>query len=210
MKAEWDDAPLRMKSHHSKLPIIVSLMIVGSIAAASLYWISRPKIEPQAPTPAQVHQPQPQPAVVVDRPRTPEEQAAAKPDERQTVFNDSNYIPRLNVNLMESQHVRRAAQQHAADDRRRQTNRGLNGSRQIVVHWEDARGRRTDWPTSFTFDRNQIDNNSLCSNYRRGSIEYRTCRKGAREWLKGRCRSDRNMSDEWRTMYCFSGSNFRP
>lgn len=86
---------------------------------------------------------------------------------------------------------------------------GLNGNGHASFHWEDARGDRTRYSSQFSFRNSEIDNSTFCTNYRRGSIEYRGCRKAAREWLQGQCRSDEH-EGEWHEMYCFAGSSFRP
>ena len=86
---------------------------------------------------------------------------------------------------------------------------GLNGTGHARFFWEDARGDREHYSSEFSFRNSQIDNTTFCTNYRRGSLEYRGCRKAAREWLQRQCRSDQH-NDEWRGMYCFAGNSFRP
>lgn len=126
---------------------------------------------------------------------------------RQTSFSDDNYVPRRDVNVMESQHVREYAQvQPQRAERPRQ--RGLNGSGVAHFRWEDARRRITRWQTTYTFQNSRIDTTSFCSNYRRGSIEYRTCRKGAKQWLGEQCGSGTRVADERRRMYCHAHSGF--
>jgi hypothetical protein len=55
---------------------------------------------------------------------------------------------------------------------------------------------------------NQIDSTSVCSNYRRGSITFRECRKGAKQWFKDRCRASGD--DKSRQRYCSAASGFNP
>jgi hypothetical protein len=55
---------------------------------------------------------------------------------------------------------------------------------------------------------NWIDSTSVCANYRRGSIEFRECRKGAKVWLKEQCRSGTNQDALQR--YCSAASGFNP
>lgn len=56
---------------------------------------------------------------------------------------------------------------------------------------------------------NDIDASSVCLNYRRGSIEYRECRKGAKQWFKNQCRGAGN-SETARQRYCSAASSFSP
>jgi hypothetical protein len=56
---------------------------------------------------------------------------------------------------------------------------------------------------------NDVDASSVCLNYRRGSIEYRECRKGAKQWFKNQCRSAGN-SEMARQRYCSAASSFSP
>jgi len=86
---------------------------------------------------------------------------------------------------------------------------GLNGTGSARFYWDDARGDREHYSSDFSYRNSQINNSTFCTNYRRGSIEYRGCRKAAREWLKRQCDSDRHR-DDWHRMYCFAASSFRP
>lgn len=56
---------------------------------------------------------------------------------------------------------------------------------------------------------NEVDGSSVCLNYRRGSIEYRECRKGAKQWFKNQCRGGGN-SEMARQRYCSAASSFSP
>ena len=134
-------------------------------------------------------------------------QTAAASDERQTSFSDDNYVPRRDVNVMESRHVREYAR---TESRRVESprSRGLNGTGQVTVKWEDARRRVTRWRTSYTYRNSRIDNASFCSNYRRGSIEYRTCRKAAKAWLGERCGNANRVGSERQRMYCHAHNGF--
>ena len=205
MRADWDDAPKRVRDS-DKFPRLISMLAAAAIGIGGAYWANQPAELPDEVTEQQA---EPAPPTVTVTKRIEPEPAPQPTQERQTVFHDGNYTPRQPVNIMESRHIQHAIYQGQQPREVRTSSRGLNGSGQAVVHWEDARGRRSTWPTSYTYSRSQIDNNSLCSNYRRGSIEYRTCRKGAREWLQAQCDSDRH-STEARRMFCFAGSSFRP
>lgn len=65
---------------------------------------------------------------------------------------------------------------------------------------------------------NRIDYTSVCANHRRGSIDYRECRKGAKQFFKEQCRAwgkrweaereprSKRMEDR----YCSAGNGFSP
>ncbi|WP_150276090.1 hypothetical protein [Halopseudomonas salina] len=132
-------------------------------------------------------------------PPDPEREVVA----RQTTFNDTNYMPPKQVNIIQSvpvESTRRSTRTRA---------QGLSGSKAASILWEDARGNTSRWKTTFDFHNNRIDNSSFCLNLGKGSLSYRDCRKGAQQWLKGQCRSSGSISDEWRRMYCHAYSNFR-
>lgn len=126
-----------------------------------------------------------------------------EPASRQTSFNDANYTPPKQVNIIQSVPVRTSRK--TADGGQQ----ALTGSRSATVRWEDARGNRSSWKTSFKYRDGQIDNSTFCLNIGKGSIPYRECRKGARRWLKEQCRSDRSLEAEWRQMYCQAHSSYR-
>jgi len=130
--------------------------------------------------------------------------------ERQTVFNDSNYAPPPTINTMESRHVTIASRtQNPAPQSRTVNSSRLNGTSQVILKWRDARGRESRWPTAFSYRNSQIDNDSFCKNYRSGSIDYRTCRKAAKEWLNGQCGSGNRVQGDWQRMYCLAANGFR-
>lgn len=122
---------------------------------------------------------------------------------RQTSFSDENYRPPKHVNTIKSVAIKPARKSTRS---RQQT---LTGSKPASVHWEDARGNTSRWKTSFDFHNSRIDNSTFCLNVDKGSIPYRECRKGAQQWLKDKCRTDRSIGDEWRRMYCQAYSNYR-
>lgn len=65
---------------------------------------------------------------------------------------------------------------------------------------------------------NRIDYTSVCANHRRGSIDYRECRKGAKQFFKDQCRvwrarweAERNSeSRRMEDRYCSAGNGFSP
>lgn len=61
---------------------------------------------------------------------------------------------------------------------------------------------------SWSVSDNRVDYGSVCGGYRGGSIEYRECRKGAKQWFKEQCREEPDPA--LRERYCSAGSGFSP
>jgi hypothetical protein len=65
---------------------------------------------------------------------------------------------------------------------------------------------------------NRIDGTSVCANHKRGSIDYRECRKGAKQFYKEQCRawearSEQDRHDHSKRMeqrYCSAANGFNP
>lgn len=74
----------------------------------------------------------------------------------------------------------------------------------IVWQWDRKRTYAAEWVVSG----NQIDGTSVCRNWRRGSIEYRECRKGAKVYFKEQCK--RLAESIIRQRYCSAASGFNP
>jgi hypothetical protein len=59
-----------------------------------------------------------------------------------------------------------------------------------------------------------IDSSSVCLNYKRGSIDYRECRKGAKQWFKDQCQQAGRGAGEGggitKRRYCSAASTFSP
>jgi len=87
------------------------------------------------------------------------------------------------------------------------------------LRWKEQ--TKTTTSGSETHTNKIIVNDSVCYNYRKGSIEYRGCRKQARKHFRKKCkffkekyRSTQSPYDEEykikRDMFCLAGSNFQP
>ena len=74
-----------------------------------------------------------------------------------------------------------------------------------VLQWDGKARHLAQWSV---ID-NQIDGTSVCANQRRGSIEYRECRKGAKVWFKEQCR-DNSLDAAAHQRYCSAASGFSP
>lgn len=95
-------------------------------------------------------------------------------------------------------------------------------TRTLNVHIEHFQGRIHRDHQSFFAEwevlNNRIDYGSVCQNYRKGSIDYRECRKTAKHWYRVQCRQwdkqwDIDREDYSRTMqerYCSAANGFSP
>lgn len=118
---------------------------------------------------------------------------------RQTEFNDRNYQPSRQINTAAPLH--RTTRSGAPSRERR-----IIQSQQETVRWIDARGAEEKYDMYYEHDGSQVTFASVCSNYRSGSIDYRNCRKAARQWFGTRC----NSSNASGRMYCHADNAFRP
>lgn len=233
MKTDWDDAPARVKTKRRRIPPFhVSIMATAMVFGVTAYlakdqsWMhgllesfsgGADKSQEVAHQPAEAPQFDSSPtAEDVFWQEIENERNAAEveppPQFRQTVFNDQNYTPRTDINTVQLRHAVRADQEASrrrSEHARQVSNNTLNGTSNANFRWRDARGRVTQWNTSYTFQNSKIDNTTFCRNYGSGSIEYRTCRKAAQQWLKQRCGNANKVQDEWQRMYCLAASGFR-
>lgn len=78
----------------------------------------------------------------------------------------------------------------------------------VITGWDGSRAYQATWQVVG----NEIDSSSVCLNYRQGSIEFRECRKGAKQWFKEQCRAakDEVASKAMRSSYCSAASSFSP
>lgn len=119
---------------------------------------------------------------------------------RQTSFNDSNYRPRTDVNTIQApKPVQYAANNstHSSQQASRRSNSASwtwvgadRKSQPIYIHWMTSDG----W----------IEFDTVCQNHRRGSIEYRDCRKAAKEYFRHRCRTEN------RRAFCLAENRYYP
>lgn len=90
----------------------------------------------------------------------------------------------------------------------------FNIERATVWQWDGKRTYAAEW----AINNNRIDGTSVCANYRRGSIEHRECRKGAKVYFREKCREwgkrrDRDGSDASQAVqerFCSAGDGFNP
>lgn len=114
------------------------------------------------------------------------EEASARAIERkQTSFSDENYTPRPLANTMQPPPARYYASNSPSSTQKRSVSRETNMSN---WSWENGHnkqrvGGRFEWIVVS----DQIDFSSVCQNYKRGSLIYRDCRKGAKVAFKKMC-----------------------
>ena len=128
-------------------------------------------------------------------------------------FNDNNYAPKQPANT----YTPPAIQQVAATQRteKRQTNQT---SRERTTRWIRSWNGGSKYWVEWVAVNNYIDGSSVCANHRRGSIDYRECRKAAKQHFHEECKtwrarydSDRKTSsDRMKTRYCSAASSFNP
>lgn len=105
--------------------------------------------------------------------------------QRQTSFNDSNYTPRPAVNTMQPPPARYYAASSTSNTQKRSVSRQTHLSK---WSWENGHNKqRVNGRFEWTVVNGQIDYNSVCQNYQRGSLIYRDCRKGAKVAFKRMC-----------------------
>lgn len=106
-------------------------------------------------------------------------------ERRQTSFNDSNYTPRPVANTMQPPPARYYAASSTSRTQKRSVTRESHLSN---WSWENGHDkRRISGQFEWTVVNGQIDYNSVCQNYKRGSLVYRDCRKGAKVAFKRMC-----------------------
>ncbi|WP_213909845.1 hypothetical protein [Stutzerimonas nitrititolerans] len=114
-----------------------------------------------------------------------EERTAEAVQSRQTSFNDSNYTPRPVANTMQPPPARYYAARSTNSTQKRSVSRQTHLSN---WSWENGHNKqRISGQFEWTVVNGQIDYNSVCQNYKRGSLVYRDCRKGAKVAFKRMC-----------------------
>lgn len=86
---------------------------------------------------------------------------------------------------------------------------GHTGNRQVAVESHEISGWDGLYLASWQVVGNEVDASSVCANYRRGLIEYRECRKGAKQWFKNECRAAGH-GEAAHQRYCSAASSFSP
>lgn len=80
---------------------------------------------------------------------------------------------------------------------------------QVIPGWDGHGSYLATWQVAD----NEVDASSVCRNHRLGSIDYRECRKGAKQWFKQQCHTARGAGagdDVARRRYCSAAGSFSP
>lgn len=125
--------------------------------------------------------------------------AQQQPAIRQTSFNDQNYQPTGAINTMPAP---------------KPTLYAASTTAQRVQHkpvlqtgywtWTGADNRKARLKIQWQTVNGWIEYHTVCQNERRGSIEYRDCRKAAKEYFVHRCRTEK------RKAFCAAENNYNP
>lgn len=86
-----------------------------------------------------------------------------------------------------------------------------------TAHWVE-RGDGKSYLAEWQVRSNRIDYGSVCGNHRQGSIEYRECRKAAKQWYRAECRrwekrrenDGKDWSRQMQERYCSAANGFSP
>lgn len=130
------------------------------------------------------------------------------------VFSDSNYTPKQPA----STYTPPAVHPIAAAPQQAQQRQAKQVRRERTSKWIKSWNGGTNYLAEWLSVNNYIDGTSVCANHRRGSIDYRECRKAAKQHFHEECRtwrarydSDRKTSsDRMKTRYCSAASSFNP
>jgi hypothetical protein len=111
------------------------------------------------------------------------------------------------------------AKYQAERDRRiAQTRVAQSSFQERAGEWIKSWDGGTRYYAEWTVVNNVIDGTSVCGNHRRGSIEHRECRKGAKVYFREQCRAwerrvandGRDLSHQMKSRYCAAQSSFSP
>ncbi len=232
MRSEWDDAPNRIKMRNKAGELFKWLaagIMGGGITLTILYFLGAnlnfPFYEKVKPESLTKQYPDFKPLDPIEPPtRTSEEifwanveadKRKKKEEEerqaRQISFNDHNYQPKNPISTYSPPQYQSVAPATKS-----------NQTRQIMqertAKWIKSWNGGTNYLAEWLAVDNYIDSTSVCANHKRGSIDYRECRKAAKQHFHEECRtwrarydSDRKPhSDRMKTRFCSASSSFNP
>ncbi|WP_405120777.1 hypothetical protein [Pseudomonas leptonychotis] len=142
-----------------------------------------------------------------------EQQAALAVQRSQNSFNDNNYKPKQPANTYSEPAIQQVAADSSNTERRTNNTRRERTSKWIKS-WNGGSNYLAEWISV----NNYIDGGSVCANHRKGSIDYRECRKAAKQYYHEECKSWRarygndrkDYSDQMKQRYCSASSSFNP
>lgn len=232
MKADRDDAPYRAWERDSGKKRVTSVAIAGCLITGIAIFIGY-KFIPNKADPLNVQdspyesryeftelpqQTGPTAEEIFWADQRKREQAQREEEKkaqaRQTVFNDSNYEPKGAINVVSTEGIRESEAYEQEESRERTIYRNIEHMTTWIKGWNGG----TSYQVSWTSINNHIDGRTVCNNFRRGSIDYRECRKAAKQHFHEECRTWRarykesrsDQSDSMKTRYCVAASSFSP
>ena len=133
---------------------------------------------------------------------------------RQTSFDDNNYTPKQPASIYTPAAVHQVTAAAPTTNERRARTVNRERTSKWIKSWNGGTNYLAEWMAAD----NYIDGTSVCGNHRRGSIDYRECRKAAKQYFHEQCRTWRarfdgdrkDHSERMRTRYCGAASNFNP
>ncbi|ENQ0963562.1 TPA: hypothetical protein ACXI8Y_001448 [Pseudomonas aeruginosa] len=230
MKADKDDAPeyLRRKRSQSlgkwALPVVLGLGLSGlALHMAGNKLTLFPKPQPSQPSNLEKPAHTPNAHTPQDQPKKSSEELFwesvnarnhQQNQPKQTVYNDSNYRPQKPANT----YTPPASHRVVSAPQQTQQHRTKRANRERTSTWIKSWNGGTNYLAEWLSVNNYIDGHSVCANHRRGSIDYRECRKAAKQNFHEQCRiwrarydNDRKVSsDRMKTRYCTAASSFNP
>lgn len=248
MKSDWDDAPDYLRSKKKSAPWrMVAILGVGSAITWGVIAMfakpividvdqlkqairvdGKPLLSPQpAPQPySEPEEPIRLPSIPIDPPAQrvayepvsqPQPYASiqwSKDDKSPKYEFSNNYTPKQQINTYTPPATHRIAQA-PQQTQQRQTRQV---SRERTSKWIKSWNGGTNYLAEWLSVNNYIDSTSVCANHRRGSIDYRECRKAAKQHFHEECRTWRarydgdrkDHSDRMKTRYCSAASGFNP
>ncbi len=247
MKSDWDDAPEYLRNRKKPGPWrFLTIVGVGSTIMTALAmtlgkpivldvdqikqgihvggkpWFNQAPaqpIQPVTPPPvasyeAPATEPTPQQRQLSQEEIEWFEQATSRAVKaRQTSFNDNNYAPKQPASSYTPPTIHQRGASPAANERRSRT-----VDREHSARWIKSWSGGTNYLAEWMAVNNYIDGRTVCANHRRGSIDYRECRKAAKQHFNEECRTWRarfdgdrkDHSHQMRTRYCGAASSFNP
>lgn len=247
MKSDWDDAPDYIRNNKKPSPWrMVAIMGVGTAITWGLIALfAKPIVidvnqikmgirvggqplfsEQPAQTYSEPKQPIRLPSIPFDPPiqvakpapsqadiEWSERQAALAIQRSQNSFSDNNYRPKQPTNTYTPPATQQIAAANTSTERKTNTVRRERTSKWIKS-WNGGSNYLAEWVAI----NNYIDSRSVCANHRKGSIDYRECRKAAKQHYHEECRSWRarydndrkDHSGRMKQRYCSAASSFSP
>ncbi|WP_282876236.1 hypothetical protein [Pseudomonas peli] len=247
MKSDWDDAPDYIRNNKKQSPwrMVVILGVGSAITWGLIALFAKPNVidvnqlkqairvggQPVlSEEPAQTYSEPLQPIQEASAPFEPaaqvappspsqsaiewsEQQAAPEIASGQNSFNDDNYTPKQPANIFTPTDYKQVASVSTSNERKSKPVR-----REQTAKWIKGWNGGTNYLAEWVAVNNYIDSTSVCANHRRGSIDYRECRKAAKQHYHEECRkwrvkyeNDRkDHSSRMEQRYCSAASSFSP